>query len=427
MGPILLTFIPMNLRITHIKCLGGLHPKETTALRGKDLNHFPSIENAYLTVEDGKIKNFGPMSECPQDDTPTKSVEGRCIMPAFVDSHSHLVYAGTRENEFNMRLQGATYEEIAAAGGGILNSGKKVQETTVEELVEQCSDRLYRVTRYGTGTLEIKSGYGLDPENEIKLLRAVQSVHQKHPGTLVPTFLAAHALPAKAKEAGLDQLSYTKWMLAESLPTIASEGLAKHLDIFVERDYFQLDALDEILKASADYQMPAKIHVNQFFDIGGIERAVEGGALSVDHLEVMSPGAFKALKGSSTIATLLPSCSYFLGIPYAPARELIENETIVALATDYNPGSTPGGNMQLVCNMACVHMKMTPAEALNAATLNGAAALGLSASKGSIAVGKDADFLITEPIPSLEYICYDFGTNHISEVWLNGTPYSPTL
>ena len=414
----------MNLRFTKIGILGGVHDKGINALRGKALSHFPTLENAYLTVVDGKIADFGPMSQCPQDETETIDLDGRHVLPAFVDSHTHLVYAGTREQEFNMRLAGATYEEIAAAGGGILNSGKRVAAASIEELVAQSAHRLDRITRYGTGTVEIKSGYGLDPENEIKLLRAGKTLNASHPGTIVNTYLAAHALPQWAKERGMGPKEYTDFMLKEALPTIQAEGLAQYLDIFVERDYFPLDAFERLLEWSAEVGMPAKVHVNQFYDIGGVERAVAAGALSVDHLEVMSPAAIEALSGSDTIATLLPSCSYFLGIPYAPARALIERDVLVSLATDYNPGSTPNGNMQLVCNMACTQMKMLPAEALNAATLNAAAALQLSDRKGSIAVGKDADLLVTHRIPSLEFLCYDFGTNHIAETYLGGVRYS---
>ena len=412
----------MNLRLINIKQLGGVHPPDTIALRGKALDHFPFIENAYLTLRDGKIEDFGPMTQCPRDETPTQDLTGRCVLPAFVDSHSHLVYAGTREQEFNLRLKGASYEEIAVAGGGILNSAGRVAATTQNEMLRQSALRLNRLVANGTGTLEIKSGYGLDPENELKMLRTVKKLNEVSAATLVPTFLAAHALPEWAKAKGMDDAAYTKYMLEACLPTIKEEGLAQFLDGFIERDYFKLTALEHLIEASAANGLPLKIHVNQFYDIGGIQMAVQAGALSVDHLEVMSPEALKALHGSDTIATLLPSCSYFLGIPYAPARQLIEEDTLVALATDYNPGSSPGGNMQLVCNMACAKMKMTPAEALNAATLNGAAALNLSNRKGSIAVGKDADILITKEIPSLEYICYDFGTNHIQQTLLAGLP-----
>ena len=412
----------MNLRLINIKQLGGVHPLNTKALRGKALDQFPLIENAFLTLRNGKIAEFGPMSECPQDETPTQNLTGRCVLPAFVDSHSHLVYAGTREQEFNLRLKGASYEEIAVAGGGILNSAGRVAATTQNEMLRQSALRLNRLVANGTGTLEIKSGYGLDPENELKMLRTVKKLNEVSAATLVPTFLAAHALPEWAKAKGMDDAAYTKYMLEACLPTIKEEGLAQFLDGFIERDYFKLTALEHLIEASAANGLPLKIHVNQFYDIGGIQMAVQAGALSVDHLEVMSPEALKALHGSDTIATLLPSCSYFLGIPYAPARQLIEEDTLVALATDYNPGSSPGGNMQLVCNMACAKMKMTPAEALNAATLNGAAALNLSDRKGSIAVGKDADILITREIPSLEYICYDFGTNHIQQTLLAGLP-----
>ena len=412
----------MNLRLINIKQLGGVHPLNTKALRGKALDQFPLIENAFLTLRNGKIAEFGPMSECPQDETPTQNLTGRCVLPAFVDSHSHLVYAGTREQEFNLRLKGASYEEIAVAGGGILNSAGRVAATTQNEMLRQSALRLNRLVANGTGTLEIKSGYGLDPENELKMLRTVKKLNEVSAATLVPTFLAAHALPEWAKAKGMDDAAYTKYMLEDCLPTIKEEGLAQFLDGFIERDYFKLTALEHLIEASAANGLPLKIHVNKFYDIGGIQMAVQAGALSVDHLEVMSPEALKALHGSDTIATLLPSCSYFLGIPYAPARQLIEEDTLVALATDYNPGSSPGGNMQLVCNMACAKMKMTPAEALNAATLNGAAALNLSNRKGSIAVGKDADILITKEIPSLEYICYDFGTNHIQQTLLAGLP-----
>ena len=410
----------MNLKLINIKSLGGIHPEGTRWLRGSDLGHFPTLENAYLTITDGKISDFGPMTHCPQDELPTRDCSGQHVLPAFVDSHSHLVYAGTREEEFNLRLKGASYEEIAAAGGGILNSAAKVSTSSVDQLVSQATFRLENLIECGTGTLEVKSGYGLDPENELKLLRAIKALNDQSHATLVPTFLAAHALPAWAKAQGMNDASYTKYMLDECLPIVQKEGLAGFLDGFIERDYFKLDALQHLIDASTTSGLPLKIHVNQFYDIGGIQMAVEAGALSVDHLEVMSPEALKALHGSDTIATLLPSCSYFLGIPYGPARELIENDCVVALATDYNPGSSPGGNMQLVCNMACTQMKMTPAEALNAATINGAAALNLSERKGSIAVGKDADLLITKAIPSLEYLCYDFGTNHIQTTILGG-------
>jgi imidazolonepropionase len=410
----------MNLNVINIKELGGILPEGTTALRGQEMRTFSTLENAFLTIENGKISGFGSMAEFAQNDHQTLDVSGQCVMPGFVDSHSHLVYAGTREEEFNLRLQGASYEEIAATGGGILNSASRVAATAQEDIMAQSMRRLERLVRYGTGTIEVKSGYGLDPENELKMLRTVKEMNALGQATLIPTFLAAHALPGWAKEQGLNDASYTKYMLEACLPTIQNEGLAQFLDGFIERDYFKLDALQHLIDASGTTGLPLKIHVNQFYDIGGIQMAVAAGALSVDHLEVMTPEATRALQGTNTIATLLPSCSYFLGIPYAPARELIENDTIVALATDYNPGSSPGGNMQLVCNMACAKMKMTPAEALNAATINGAAALNLSHRKGSITVGKDADLLITKPIPSLNYLCYDFGTNHIQTTLLGG-------
>ena len=410
----------MNLRLINIKHLGGIQPAATQALRGKSMGEFPTMSNAFLTIKDGKIADFGPMQDCPHDDMTLKDCRGKSVLPAFVDSHSHLVYAGTREQEFNLRLKGASYEEIAAAGGGILNSAQKVAKATPEDLLDQAQFRLHKLMAYGTGTLEVKSGYGLNPEGELKLLRAIKALDKINHATLVPTFLAAHALPLWAKDQGMNGTQYTKYMLDTLMPVVSKEKLALFIDGFIERDYFNMDALEAILEASATYGLPTKIHVNQFFDIGAIPRALDAGVLSVDHLEVMSEHAFSALEGSDTIATLLPTCSYFLGIPYAPARRLIDSNTIVALATDYNPGSSPTGNMQLVCNMACAKMKMTPAEALNAATINGAAALMLSDRKGSITIGKDADLLITREIPSIEFICYDFGTNHIEQTILAG-------
>ena len=410
----------MNLRLINIKHLGGIQPVATQALRGKSMGEFPTMSNAFLTIKDGKIADFGPMQDCPHDDMTLKDCRGKSVLPAFVDSHSHLVYAGTREQEFNLRLKGASYEEIAAAGGGILNSAQEVAKATPEDLLDQAQVRLHKLMAYGTGTLEVKSGYGLNPEGELKLLRAIKALDKINHATLVPTFLAAHALPLWAKDQGMNGTQYTKYMLDTLMPVVTKEELALFIDGFIERDYFNMDALEAILEASATYGLPTKIHVNQFFDIGAIPRAVDAGVLSVDHLEVMSGHAFSALEGSDTIATLLPTCSYFLGIPYAPARRLIDSNTIVALATDYNPGSSPTGNMQLVCNMACAKMKMTPAEALNAATINGAAALMLSDRKGSITIGKDADLLITREIPSIEFICYDFGTNHIEQTILAG-------
>ena len=268
----------MNLKLINIKSLGGVHKEGTKWLRGADLAHFPTIENAYLIIKEGKISSFGPMSNCPQDELPVQNCNGQHVMPAFVDSHSHLVYAGTREEEFNLRLKGASYEEIAAAGGGILNSAAKVSTSNIDELVGQAQFRLQNLIDHGTGTLEVKSGYGLDPENELKLLRAIKTLNKKSSATLIPTFLAAHALPAWAKAQGMDDASYTKYMLEQCLPILQSEGLALFLDGFIERDYFKLNALQHLIDASAQSGLPLKIHVNQFYDIGGIEMAVAAQA-----------------------------------------------------------------------------------------------------------------------------------------------------
>lgn len=407
----------MNANLINIKELGGIRTTQDVHIRGAAMGEFPTITDAYLVVKDGKIADFGPMSGWKPNDFPVVDCSDRCVLPALVDSHTHIVYAGTREGEFVQRLKGATYAEIAAAGGGILNSAKKVQEASIEELVAQALPRIQKMVRYGTGTIEIKSGYGLTPEAELKLLRAIKLLQVQTDATLVPTFLAAHAVP---KDYNGDAATYTAEMIAATIDTVVNEDLAKFIDIFVERDYFKTDALATILAVANKHNMPAKIHVNQFYDIGGVRQAIEGGALSVDHLEVNKEETLDTLAKSNTVATLLPTCSYFLSIPYAPARTLIDSNAIVALATDYNPGSTPSGNMQLVMNMACTQLKMTPQEALNAATLNGAAALNLQQSKGSITVGKDADLLITYPQSSIPFLCYDYGMNHIEHVYLKG-------
>jgi imidazolonepropionase len=341
----------------------------------------------------------------------------RMVIPAFVDSHTHLVFAGTREDEFEMRLKGLSYEEIARKGGGILNSAKKLQTASEDELFESALVRLNDAVAMGTGTIEIKSGYGLNPESELKMLRAIKKLKEHSDATIMATFLGAHALPPEYK---LNADKYVDKMITDVLPVIAEEGLADFVDAFCEKGYFSINQTLRLLEASEKIGLRAKVHVNQFNSLGDLPKLVSHGALSVDHLEVMSNEDFIALSGSHTIATLLPACSLFIHIPYAPARKMIDENIAIALASDFNPGSSPTANMQLVQSLACIQMKLTPAEAFNASTINAAAAMMLSHVLGSITRKKKANLLITKKIPSLGYIAYNFGHNHIENVFLGG-------
>jgi len=339
------------------------------------------------------------------------------LIPAFVDSHTHLVFAGTREDEFVMRLNGASYEEIAAAGGGILNSAQKLQSASENDLYENAKARLDDVISMGTGAIEIKSGYGLSTESELKMLRVIRRLKQNSKATIKATFLGAHAVPTAFK--GKPD-AYLDYLLEETLPKVAAENVADYVDIFCETGYFNASHTDQLISAALKLGLKAKIHVNQFTSIGGIQTAVKHNIVSVDHLEIMNEADFSSLENTQTIATLLPLCSFFINIPYAPAREMINRNIAIALASDYNPGSTPSGNMQLVQSAACVHMKLTPAEAFNASTINAAAAVNESKNLGSITKGKKANLLLTKPIPSLGFMAYNFGHNHIEKVFLAG-------
>lgn len=406
----------MSHLYTNIKELIGI--TEKSILRGSEMKTLKTIENAYFVVENGKILDFGKMEDVQVENyNEVTDVSESRVLPAWCDSHTHIVYAGNREQEFVDRINGMTYEEIANRGGGILNSAKKLQETDEEALYAQSAQRLEEVMRLGTGAIEIKSGYGLTTAAELKMLRIIKKLKQNYPVAIKATFLGAHAIPAEYKS---NREGYLDLLLNEMLPQIAQEQLADYIDVFCETGYFTVAETVRIMEAGNRYGLKSKIHVNQFTAIGGIKAAVDNSALSVDHLEVLNPEDIEVLKTGNTIPVALPSCSYFLSIPYTPARDLLNAGLPLALATDYNPGSTPSGNMNFVVATACIKMKMTPEEAINAATINGAAAMELSESHGSIAKGKVANLIFTKSIPSYGYLPYSFGSNHIDKVMLQG-------
>lgn len=390
--------------------------------RGKNLGFFPITQNAWLRISEGKIHSFGEMKDSPELSVfETIDAKGGMVLPTYVDSHTHLVYAGTREDEFGKRLHGYSYEQIANEGGGILNSAKKVANASEDELYESAAIRLEEVMALGTGAIEIKSGYGLSTESEIKLLKTAKRLANNYPISIKTTFLGAHAFPEKFKN---DQDGYVQLIIEEMLPEIASQNLVDYIDVFCEKGYFNVDQMTKILDAAAKYKIKSKLHLNQFNVLNSIEIADKYKALSVDHLEVMSENDIEILGKSDTIATLLPGCSLFLEIPYAPARQLIEKNAIIALATDYNPGSAPSGNMGLMVSLASIKMKMTPEEALSAATLNAAAAIELSDELGSIEIGKKANLILTKPhISTPSFIPYNFGHHPIETVFINGKPW----
>ncbi|TNE54049.1 MAG: imidazolonepropionase [Bacteroidetes bacterium] len=381
---------------------------------GEQMSELPILENAFLAIEDDRIVEYGSMEEwggiSDWRGVEVIDAENRYILPAFCDSHTHLVFAKSREEEFVDRIKGLSYEEIAAKGGGILNSARRLREMSEDELFEQAMERVRLVNSYGTGALEIKSGYGLSVEGELKMLRVVKRIKESVNFPVKATFLGAHAYPAEYKQ---DHRTYLDMVIKEMLPVVREESLADYIDVFCERNYFSLEEMTEVLQAGIEAGLRPKVHVNQFSVMGGIPRAVELGALSVDHLEEIADDDIEALKGSSCMATLLPSCSHFINIPFAPARRLIDSGLAVALASDFNPGTTPTGNLQTVMSLACIKQRMTPEEAINALTLNAAYAMDLSEEMGSISLGKRAKLVMTKEIPSLAYLPYAFGDNHI--------------
>jgi len=395
-----------------------IRPLTTQKVSGSQMKELPKLQDAWLLLEDDVIHSFGQMSEIPDiKDLKTLDCSGKIVLPSWCDSHTHLVYAGNREQEFVDRINGLSYQEIAASGGGIINSAKKLQATSQEELFAQSEKRLQEVIQQGTGAIEIKSGYGLTTESEMKMLRVARELGAKHNIAVKTTFLGAHAIPPEFKN---NKEGYLDLVCGEMMEHIASENLADYVDVFCEQGYFSVADTNKILQAGKKFGFSAKTHVNQFTAMGGVAASVKHQALSVDHLEVLTKEDITALQDSQTMPVALPLCSFFLSIPYTPARAIIDAGLPLALATDYNPGSSPSGNMNLAVATACIKMKLSPEEAINAATINGAYAMGLSDSYGSITVGKKANVIITKEIPSYGYLPYAFGSTNIDQVILNG-------
>ncbi|MFI5221125.1 MAG: imidazolonepropionase [Bacteroidia bacterium] len=412
--------MPQTILIKNIKGLAGVDDGKIKKRSGKEMSELNIIENAFLLIEDGLIKDFGTEATNNKQQTTNLRVidaTGKFVLPSFVDSHTHLVFAATREEEFVMRIKGKTYEEIAAAGGGILNSAKKLQAMSEDDLFENALQRLNEMIRFGTGAVEIKSGYGLTVKDELKMLRVIQRLKKVSPITIKATFLGAHAIPPEYKQ---NRNGYIDLVITEMLPQIAAEKLADYCDVFCDKGFFTVEETDKILNAAAKFGLKAKIHGNELGQTGGVQVAVKNNALSVDHLEYAGEEEITCLKNSSTMPVALPNCSFFLGLPYAPVRKMIDAGLPVCLATDFNPGSSPNPRMSFILSLACTQMKLSPEEAINATTINGAYALELSNTHGSIAKGKVANVFITKKIPSLAYIPYSFGVDMVEEVIAGG-------
>lgn len=403
--------------IINIKLLVNTR-EENKLLRGKELANLPSLENAYLVIEDGIIAEYGSMDMLGQQDSEnTIDASGQVVLPAWCDSHTHLVFAASREEEFVDKIKGLSYAEIAAKGGGILNSARKLNETSDSELLRMAMVRLNEVMQSGTGAIEIKSGYGLSVDGELKMLRIIKKLKEISPIPVKATFLGAHTYPPEYKE---NHQAYIDLIINEMLPVIAKEKLADYIDVFCETGFFSAEETETICKAGMGYGLRPKIHANQLNLSGGVETGVKLGALSVDHLETMDEKTINTLANSETIGTLLPTAAFFLRMPFQPARQLIDAGCGIALASDYNPGSSPSGNMNLVVAMSCIQMKMLPEEAINAATINGAYAMEVENDLGSITAGKKANLIFTRPIHSLAYLPYAFGSNLIDKVMIEG-------
>jgi imidazolonepropionase len=408
----------MSLLIKNIKKLIQCRTENISFVSGKDMSFLPSIDNAYLVIKNGKISDFGKMQDFKETGfNEVIDAKDRMILPSWCDSHTHIVFAGNRSKEFIDRIKGLSYEEIAARGGGILNSAKLLQNTSKEDLYNQSNMRINSVIRQGTGAIEIKSGYGLSLESELKMLQVIKQIKDSSKIQVKSTFLGAHAYPNEFKE---NKDGYIDLVLNKMLPAFSKENLIDYIDVFCEKGYFSPEDTERIIKEGLKYNIRSKIHVNQFNVLGGVKIAVENNALSVDHLEVLQDDDIKILSKGSTIPVVLPTCSYFLGIDYAPARKLIDAGLPVAIASDFNPGSSPSGNMNFVISTACTKMKLTTEEAINAATINGAYAMGLEDKVGSISKGKIANLIITNKINSIDDIPYNFGGNQIHKIILEG-------
>ncbi len=408
-----------SILLRNIKSLLQIRSSSTTLLQGATMRELPSIENAFLLIENERIAAFGDMNDCPERADTIVDATGCLVFPSWCDSHTHLVYAGSREREFEDRINGLTYEQVAARGGGILNSVQRLRETPEAVLLESAFERLLEIQGQGTGAVEIKSGYGLTTESELKMLRVIRQLKGLTKMDIKATFLGAHAVPVEYKD---NKKGYISLIINEMLPKIAEQGLADYCDIFCEENYFTPDDTLEIMEAGKRYGLTPKVHANQLHRSGGVQAGVKVGAISVDHLEFVGKQEINALKKGNTIATILPGAQFFLGLQHPPARLMIDAGLPVAVASDYNPGSSPSGNMNLMVSLCCILYKMTPQEALNAATLNGAAAMNLEATHGSITVGKYANLIVTKPVPSLAFLPYSFGSDLVGRVILKGLP-----
>lgn len=403
--------------ITNIKSLVQVEDTAREAVCGKDMAEVKTIENAYLLIEDDKIADFGTMDTLSENADLTIDAKQRFVLPSFCDSHTHLVYAGSREIEYIDKIRGLSYEEIAKRGGGILNSAKRLQEASEDELFEDAMQRLEEIISFGTGAVEIKSGYGLTTEAELKMLRVIRRLKEASPLTIKANFLGAHGVPLEYRGR---QGDFVNLVIDEMIPQVAKENLAEFIDVFCDTGFFTVEETARMLEAGTKHGLVPKIHANELDYSGGIEVGVKYGALSVDHLECVGEKEIATLKTSKTMPTILPGAAFFLNMPYSPARKMIEAGLPVAMASDFNPGSSPSGNMQMVLTFACVNYRLTPQEAINATTINSAYAMGISRTHGSIAKGKQANFYITKDIPTIEYIPYYYGTNKVERTFLNG-------
>lgn len=408
----------MRLLIKNIGTLAGVLPANVLSLRGKEMNSAEQLHNAYLVAEKGVIVRFGKMEEMGTVEADeVVDAEGRVVFPAFCDSHSHIVYAGSREGEFRDKIAGMTYEEVAARGGGILNSADRLAEASEDELYEAAARRAWRMIRTGAATLEIKSGYGLTLETELKMLRVIKRLQESLPATIKATFLGAHAVGRAYKGR---QGEYVEHVCRDMIPAVAEQGVAEFVDVFCDRGFFTPEETAQILECGKRYGLRPKIHANELASSGGVQVGIEYGALSVDHLEEANEQDVRDLAANNTMPTVLPGASFFSNLPFAPARAMVDAGLPVAIASDCNPGSSPSGNMMLLWSLGCIKMRLTPEEALSALTINGAAALGLSADRGAISVGRRADLVISKPVPSLAYLPYSFGEELVERVIING-------
>ena len=412
----------MKTLITNIKQLVNVR-KENELLRGAALTNLPILENAFLIIEDDKILDFGKLTSEIQELQFDEQIDANAatILPTYCDSHTHIVFAASRENEFVDKIKGFTYAEIAAKGGGILNSAAKLQSITEEELYQSSAQRLHQLIKLGTGAIEIKSGYGLNLEAEMKMLRVIKRLKENFPISIKATFLGAHAFPLNYKE---NKEAYVDLIINEMIPVIAKENLANYIDVFCEQGFFSIEQTKKVCEAGIEAGLKVKLHANQLSSSGAVELGVQLNALSVDHLEIMDLNAIHTLAQSNTIGTLLPTAAFFLRMNFQPARQLIDAGCAIALASDFNPGSSPSGNINLVNSMSCIQMKMLPEEVINASTINGAFAMEVEDEVGSITVGKKANLIFTKPIPSLAYLQYSFGENLIDKVMINGKFYT---